>query len=304
MNIEKIKVGDKFSTENKLLAELGYPKSSGNTRISQLKEVKQYFDYTKTGKVSRGKETNEIIITKKYSTPMPKNDKRLSKIHQWLKPTILSLERNKDGSPKSLGHKRLLLEEFCVIKKEDWKKFKGNNKIEFYKYYLLNDFKSKLQTSLKQLYKENEQFYYSYNYMLINNDKREFILATSQQKEYIDSIKSNTKDRIVAKYKLENSRNCSKTWKQLSYRYTSSLYKMINDECKTTFDADKCVEVITIDNRGEVCELAPEYIKNIKLYYKEKMENWIKDNLKKKENTEERMKDVINFHNLIFQVKM
>lgn len=291
MNIDKIKVGDKFSTENKLLTALGYSKSSGNTRLAQLKEVKQYFEYTRTGKQSRGKQTSEIIITKKYIAPLDKDDKRLSEIHKYLKPLILSIP----DTPKSLGHKKILLDELKIINKEKWKEYKGNNKIEFYKYYLLNDFKSKLQTSFKQLLRENENFYYEYNYMLINLEENSFILASRQQREYINSMKSNIKDRIIAKHKLEHPNEKNKTWRQLTYRYTTILYKMVNEECKATFNMDKCVEVVTIENENNNCELVGlDNVTYIQNYYKDKMWNWIKKN--KYQND----KDIVGFHNNIF----
>lgn len=300
MNVEKLELieeGDKFSTENKLLNILGYPNASGNTRLSQLKEVRQYIDYQKTGKISRGKETNEIEIIKKYTSPNPKDDKRLSDAPKYLKPLILSIKRTKNNKPKSMGHKKLLLEELSIINSEDWKKFKGNTKVEFYKYYLLNDFKGKLKTALKQLYKENDNFYYSYDYMLINKTEDSYIIATKEQSEYINTMKENIKNRIVAKHKLDYPNEKKKTWQGLAYRYTSKLYKMLNDECKDAFGCDKCVEVITIDNRNNICETVMIEEKNkIKKYYKDKMQNWIDNQDKKKIE-----QDVIDFHNEIFK---
>lgn len=294
-NIENVNVGDKFSTENKLLSMLGFPQASGNTRVSLLKEVQQYFDYTKTGKLSRGKETNEIVITNKYIVPKSKQDNRTSDVVKYLKELILTLDN------KSVGHKRLLLEDFKIASEEDWKRFKGNNRVEFYKYYLLNDFKGKIKTALKQLYKENDWFYYSYDYLLINLTAEEpsekYIIATRAQQEYIDTMKENIKDKIIARHKLDNPSEKNKTWKNLSYRYTPTLYKMVNDECKDAFGTDKCVEVLTISNRYEkldnICETT---LDEVKLYYKTKMYDWIKKNDCLK------VEDVVNFHNEIFKM--
>ena len=65
VNIDGVNIGDKFSTENKLLGILGYPKLSGNSRLALLKDAQRYVEYSKTGKIHHGKETNEIVITEK-----------------------------------------------------------------------------------------------------------------------------------------------------------------------------------------------------------------------------------------------
>lgn len=292
MDIDKINVGDKFSTENKLLLILGFPQSSGNTRLSLLKEVQQYFDYTKTGKLARGKETNEIVILDKYVQPKLKQDGRVSEIVQYLKPLILMMEN------KSVGNKRLFLDEFKIVNIDSWKKFKGNNRVEFYKYYLLNDFKGKIKTALNQLYKEYDWFYYSYDYLLINTNATEqelkYQIATKSQSEYIDTMKLNVKDRIIARHKLEYPNEKNKTWKNLSYRYMPTLYKMVNDECRDVFEMDKCVDVVTISKSNTEPYIFEIALDEIKLYYKLKMSDWIK------KNDYSNVEDVVNFHNEIF----
>lgn len=77
MNIENIKVGDKFSTETKLLTKVGFDKTKSlDSKKSQIKEIQRYISYEKTGKLSRGKVTNEIIITEIYDVPKEKEDNR------------------------------------------------------------------------------------------------------------------------------------------------------------------------------------------------------------------------------------
>ena len=77
MNLDRIKVGDKFTTEKKLLIKVGFEKYDGNKQKQlQLRELKRYLTYDKTGKMSRGKITNEIIITEIYDMPKPKIDNR------------------------------------------------------------------------------------------------------------------------------------------------------------------------------------------------------------------------------------
>ena len=50
VNIDGVNIGDKFSTENKLLGILGYPKLSGNSRLALLKDAQRYGEYIVTGK--------------------------------------------------------------------------------------------------------------------------------------------------------------------------------------------------------------------------------------------------------------
>lgn len=77
MNLENIKVGDKFSTESKLLTKVGFEKYSGKPQKEyQLRELQRYLTYKKTDKISRGKPTNEIVITEIFDTPKEKIDNR------------------------------------------------------------------------------------------------------------------------------------------------------------------------------------------------------------------------------------
>lgn len=76
---EDINIGDIFTTENSVLTSLGFPKSSGNTRIAYIKESKRYLNWESTGKLYRGKTTSEVVITEKYDTPKEKQDKRFGK---------------------------------------------------------------------------------------------------------------------------------------------------------------------------------------------------------------------------------
>lgn len=292
INIDEVNIGDKFSTENKLLVALGYPKLSGNSRLALLKDAQRYVDYSKTGKIHRGKETSEIVITEKYIEPKETQDGRTSVVVQYIKPLILNMDN------KSIGNKNLFIEEFKIVDADKWNKFKGNTRVEFYKYYLLNDFKGKVKTSLKQLYKENDWFYFAYEYLLIKMDEDNkwiYEIADKSKTEYIETIKINIKDRLVARHKLKYPSEKDKTWKQLSYRYTTTLYKMINDECKEAFEVDKCVEVITIEKSQDI-SLENEYLrastKDLQQYYKIKMNDWINKNKDNSENS----KELIKFH--------
>lgn len=74
--LKTIYIGQKFTTKNKLLTTLGFPKVCGSTRESCITEVNRYLAYEKTGKLYRGNPTNEIIITKIYEEPMERKDGR------------------------------------------------------------------------------------------------------------------------------------------------------------------------------------------------------------------------------------
>lgn len=292
INTDNVNIDDKFSTENKLLYAVGCPNVKGDTRLAVLKDVKRHLDYAKTGKLYRGKETNEIVITAKYSQPIERQDGRTSEIIKYLKSLIILIPN------KSIGNKKLFIEELKIVDEELWNKSKGNNVIEFYKYYLLNDFKGKVNTSLNQMYRENDWFYFSHDYLLINNQHKTYDLATTSQSEYIESMRANIKNKIIAKYKFEHPREKTKTWKNLAYRYTNTFYKLVNQECKETLNVDKCVNVVTINKNSEnnpyICETILA-LNEVKLYYKLKMEEWI---IKHKHNKNE---DVIKFHNELFE---
>lgn len=69
INLNNIKVGDKFVGQAKLCEALGIePKKSGNSKKAQEKLLRTYINYTKTGKI--------IEITEIYSSPKEKEDGR------------------------------------------------------------------------------------------------------------------------------------------------------------------------------------------------------------------------------------
>jgi hypothetical protein len=131
----------------------------------------------------------------------------------------------------------------------------------------------------------------------ISEPSEKYQIATTAQQEYIDTMKENIKDKIIARHKLDNPSEKNKTWKNLAYRYTPTLYKMVNDECKDAFGIDKCVEVLTISNRYEKLDSTDaSALEEVRLYYKTKMYDWIKKNDCLK------VEDVVDFHNEIFKM--
>ena len=70
---------------------------------------------------------------------------------------------------------------------------------------------------------------------------------------------------------------------------------MINDECKETFGIDKCVEVITIEKSQDVAideENLRDSIKELKQYYKIRMDDWVNKN----KDDSESSKELTKFH--------
>lgn len=126
MNIENIKVGDTFSTEKKLLIAVGFEKYDGSKqKKSQIRELQRYLTYEKTGKISRGKVTNEIVITEIYETPKEKIDNRnggnntsiiSDVIHDYivsnLECSYCCIQGSKSGIIKQIG---LVDEEFMFV---------------------------------------------------------------------------------------------------------------------------------------------------------------------------------------------
>ncbi len=78
MNLTNVIEGQVFSNITKLLSELGFPKATGDTKQKQIKEIKCYLAYEKTGEISRGKVTNEIVVTDIFDVPKEKVDKRIN----------------------------------------------------------------------------------------------------------------------------------------------------------------------------------------------------------------------------------
>lgn len=76
IKLENIAVGDKFSTETKLLLRLGFTNNKGDSKKANIKEAQRYLKWEKTGKVSRGKVTNQIEVTLIYPTPLDKIENR------------------------------------------------------------------------------------------------------------------------------------------------------------------------------------------------------------------------------------
>lgn len=76
---EVLEVGMKFSTRTGLVRSLGLSKVTNKEDIErQDRDVARFLEYKKTGKLNRqGKESNEVVITQVYETPLEKVDGRV-----------------------------------------------------------------------------------------------------------------------------------------------------------------------------------------------------------------------------------
>ncbi len=121
--IENVKTGDVFPTETKLLTTVGFKKpTDSKTKKYQIRELQRYLSYEKTGKTSRGKVTNEIVITEIYDEPEEKEDNRCNngssvisnKIHDYivsnLEYSYLPVVGSKSSIIRQVG---LLDSDFC-----------------------------------------------------------------------------------------------------------------------------------------------------------------------------------------------
>ena len=74
--MNNLESGMKFANEGKLLKYVDLYSSNANQRKKNLEWLKQFIAYEKTGKISKGKMTNEIVITQIFDTPKEKIDNR------------------------------------------------------------------------------------------------------------------------------------------------------------------------------------------------------------------------------------
>ena len=240
MILENIKVGDKFSTESKLLTKVGFEKYSGKPQKEyQLRELQRYLTYEKTGKMSRGKPTNEIVITEIFDTPKPKIDNRSNNggnntsiisdyMRNWIEIALES-DGSIDGSAsKIIRDMNLIIDDFsnCYYNFDDY--FDNYTPIEkqFFLDYcdtVMNSYKQRLKRIVKNiaeyediLYKE----YYKVSFIKESKDGEFYATDDIEDLETIDKI-----DRV--KHNLEvfyGVKENNKKWKLYCDRKKSKQF--------------------------------------------------------------------------------
>jgi len=193
--------GKKFSTMAKLLNNIQIEKHDGSKYKKDIKIVECVLDYKKTGKINSKthKVSNEIIVTDIFDEVKQYEDERYSEVSNYIYTLVKSL------NSYSYTTKRIFFDEFRILSKESFNRNPSkSNLIEFYKNFLLNDFKGKLKSSMNRLTRE-DKLYYKDTYTFINNDNVEqpiFQEATLDQYEEIEKIKNNIKNGMVIEYNI------------------------------------------------------------------------------------------------------
>lgn len=291
--------GKKFSTMAKLLNNIQIEKHDGSKYKKDIKIVECVLDYKKTGKINSKthKVSNEIIVTDIFDEVKQYEDERYSEVSNYIYTLVKSL------NSYSYTTKRIFFDEFRILSKESFNRNPSkSNLIEFYKNFLLNDFKGKLKSSMNRLTRE-DKLYYKDTYTFINNDNVEqpiFQEATLDQYEEIEKIKNNIKNGMVIEYNITHKEDKKEyKWNKIAYSQTNKLYEQLNkkiSELYIMYDKsriDKCIKTYTITNYDKI-ELDINSIKPIRDYYEKIMIEWMN---KKGFNKD---KDLLEYHNKLF----
>lgn len=240
MNIENIKVGDKFPTEKKLLITVGFEKYDGNKQKEyQLRELQRYLTYKKTGKISRGKPTNEIVVTEIFDTPKEKIDNRSNNggnntsiisdyMRNWIEIALES-DGSIDGSAsKIIRDMNLVIDDFSNVYYNFDDCFTDCTSIEkqFFLDYcdtVMNSYKQRLKRIINNLveygdcmYKE----YYKVSFVKEGKDGEFFATDDIEDLETIDKI-DKIKNQLEVSYGVTEN---SEKWKLYCDRKKSKQF--------------------------------------------------------------------------------
>lgn len=291
--------GKKFSTMAKLLNNIQIEKHSGTKYEKDIKLVECILDYKKTGKINpkTHKTSNEIIVTDIFDEAKQYEDNRYSEVSNYIYTLVKSL------NSYSYTTKRIFFDDFKILSKEAFNyNPTKSHLVEFYKNFLLNDFKGKLKSSMNRLTRE-DKLYYKDTYTFINNDNKKqpiFQEATLDQYEEIEKIKNNIKNGMVLEYNIIHKKdNKDYKWNKIAYSQTNKLYNQLNNKISELYimydklRIDKCIKTYLITNYDKI-ELDINSIKPIRNYYEKTMIEWMD---KKGFNKD---KDLLEYHNRLF----
>ena len=264
MNIDNISVGDKFSTLNKLIKALGIKPAKGNQGKAQIKEIKRYLKYEKTHKYSRGKETNEIVITEKYDKPLDKQDGRSAKSSDYI-DALAPILQYTDGRYTT----SMLMQKIGMIDDKDLMSTinEYDNAVKSYKCLLKNEFKRKVISTLNYLEKNDKITSWRLAYFLKeyeNEDFYDFHIANKKETELINHIMQEEKDNIASDYET--------SWDKLKYdtdiyqEYLDNVNEKIEEKmgfigCINGFYI-KCKDQIFGDDDDKLDEFVSEFMNN------------------------------------------
>lgn len=278
MKVSNLVVGQILKNYKELCGVLEIEPKSGNTKLSQLKELERHCKYHKEG--------NKFIIDEIFSEAKEKMDKRRegnnnerAKAIRYLLVNLLNSYKN-DYETVAFS-KYQLLKRLNLINNDNYKNAKLNRKeyaeslevselavnecMELVDNYSINAIKKAIETLRRNstlLYK------YSYTYVIkegtqyytIHCGEGEEKLILEAEKEVMEQMNIRSKQKIYEfgrwdefKYKVKEKLKCYSIFKNLNYYYNSFHF---------TFTAKTVeLELNSLHRRGMNFELANELIK-------------------------------------------
>jgi hypothetical protein len=230
VNVENIEKGEKFATVNALIRATGNEPKKDNSKKAQVKEIERYVSFEKTGKINRGKETNEIIITKIYSEPKDKIDLRTEKTGIYTDDISTLLAIVPDGIYTTTQlYKVMFGNTFDSYYIEPWKHTHATKNQNAIMLNLRNRFKNNLIATMDKI-----NFRYVKRYKLWNGKEWGEGIVTTLQSECIpDSI---TNDKIE-NAELEVSNKLCKKYEveKLNYLQKQELHEQTEKKIKKVY---------------------------------------------------------------------
>ena len=242
MNIDNVKVGDKFSTMNKLCKALGFQLQRGAEKKYQINDIERYLKYEKTGKINRNnhKVSNEIIITEIFDEPIAKVDgreNRKGEYTQLFEPLLICVVSGDYTVTKMF--KSIFKSKFSALYIQPWKQQERTSKEKFIMTMLRSKFKSNLMSSLKWM-QNNNDFSYIKFYRLWNGKKFNEGLDsdTANITDKIEEIDNEVIQKIKEKYNIN----------RITLNHYSEKEKLFNKEIKLQYGYDHCCIMFHISN--------------------------------------------------------
>ena len=258
MKLDNIKVGDKFSTEQKLLTATRCEKTTNSEQKKrQLRDLCRYLTYEKTGKLSRGKVTNEIIITEIFDTPKPKIDLRCNNGGN---STSVISDYIKYRLEKMLSHNRVEGSQSAIIRELGLvdKNFTSNifnldNKqyttieqdfISDFYYAVMTSYKQRLKRVIGKIVEQYKCIYHEY-YQICTVDKDNLheveTISNTQTIKKITKFRENLEytygvTKSTDKWKIYNDK---KKYKQFKDEFVQSINRLLKRK-----DIINCYKII------------------------------------------------------------
>jgi hypothetical protein len=283
MKIKNIKVGMKFSTENKLKIALGLNPAKGNQGKSQIKEIMRFLDYEKTHKVSRGKETNEIIITEIYSKPLPKIDKRTERSSEYIDALSPALQFLENGRYTTA----MLMQAVGLIDDKDIidTYYEYNSSLKSYKNFFKSEFKRKAISAMNHLAKTTS-FEWEYCYFMQEYEEQKFYKFHKADKKETALIQT-----IISKNQKLMEQKYNKEFKRLKFdteRFAEYIDNVNDDifnetgyiRCIMAFQIKSCSDKNVFDYETQIddlmdCTAEKKYSDDIKEIFESRMKHII-----------------------------